>query len=578
MEPAGNLQKGAVPVISVYDIGNTAYDKLGDAVLEPVSGKVRQIAGGGYELTMECPLDAEGKWRHLVPEAVVRAPVPEETIETAFTGMDADVYVTNDTAALRSGPEEPEPITHDAWNANTVYEPGDQVSVTGWSHSNYQCVTFDESSAERYVPPYNSRWWVEIADTTEGDPELMTMPSGTEVYYIEASGEDWSKVCTMYGLIGYVKNSQITYSRHVTPAETQPREITEQLFRIRKVTTDTRNLRVTVNAEHVSYDLSGVLIKDVTVNRASAAFALAWIRQAFMISYRGIIATNMTSTSSTSYTAQISGKNGTYAILDPDKGVAKVFDAACRRDNWDWFVMSRPSSDPVMQIRRGNNLIGVNWSMDSQNLVNRVVPVAKDEGGGDLYLDGLWVDSSRISQQPVVRMERIRVNGQVGKDDGTGTGTVWTESDLKAEMTKQAQARFSVDKSDLVVNEITVDFVRLGDTEEYDQYRNLQKVVLYDRILAKDEAVGLTATVEVSEIEYDIKTRRITALKLTNVALINTKNVTGFNVVNNSITGDKLTDDVSEQLIGSATGTAMEYTDDEIEKVMAWATNKFVAQ
>ena len=34
-------------MISVYDIGNEAFERNGDAVLLPKSGKVKMVAGGG---------------------------------------------------------------------------------------------------------------------------------------------------------------------------------------------------------------------------------------------------------------------------------------------------------------------------------------------------------------------------------------------------------------------------------------------------------------------------------------------------------------------------------------------------
>ena len=70
-------------MISVYDIGNEAFERNGDAVLLPKSGKVRMVAGGGCDLTLEHPIDPDGKWSHLVPEAIIKAPVPPETIASA---------------------------------------------------------------------------------------------------------------------------------------------------------------------------------------------------------------------------------------------------------------------------------------------------------------------------------------------------------------------------------------------------------------------------------------------------------------------------------------------------------------
>lgn len=555
-------------MICIYDIGNENFDRNGDAVLTPISGSHRQIAAGNYDLTMVHPIDPEGKWAHLVPDAIIKAPVPEETIENAYSGLAVDVYKTTTAAALRSGPSEPTPISYGAWNPNATYSVGDKVSVV-WQHRNYQCTYFDGDDPVRNVPPYNSSWWTPIADSTSGDPALVNLKTGTDLYYVSGPDSGWYKMSTTYGLEGYIKSDYVTYDRHLTPEETQPRTITTQLFRIRTVTVDTKQMRVTVNAQHVSYDLNGVLMDTVSIKRKPPAQSLAWIESAFMIDYRGMIATNMVENADTDYSAEMSGKNGMFALLDPDQGVVATFDAEFRRDNWDLFVMNKTDTDRGFRIRYANNMIGVNWKVNGDKVITRIVPVAKDADGGELFLTPTkWVDSANISNFPVIRMERLKVNGQVGKDDGTETSTNWTETTLRAEMQKQAEARFSVDKVDEIQHEITVDFEMLGDTAEYAELRKLQKVLLYDNVKVIDERVGLGATVTVTELEYDIVKEKVTALKLSNVQAYNVKNVSGFNVLVNSITGDKLTDDAGDEIVEEAVDESAEYTDEKATQTL----------
>lgn len=554
-------------MIHLYDPGHEYFTRNGDVILTPVSGSHRQVAGGSYDLTMVHPIDPEGKWAHLVPDAVIKAPVPEETIENAFSGMDVDVYRTNQAAALRSGPHEPTHISYGEWSAGTTYSVGSKVS---YGNRNYQCTNFDASSGYIMVPPPNSPWWVEIASSTSGDPVLVNLKSGTDLYYVSGPSAGWYYMSTTYGLEGYIKSDYVVYNRHLTPAETQPRTITEQLFRIRTVTVDTKEMKVTVSAQHVSYDLNGVLIDRVKIVRKAPAQALAWLESAFMIEYRGMIATNMISNANADYTAEIAGKSGMYAILDPDQGVVPTFDAEFRRDNWDLFVMNKTNTDRGFRIRYGSNMRGVNWKVQGDKLVTRVVPVAKAADGSDLYLDPVkWVDSSRIGNYPVIRMERLKVQGQVGKDDGTETATNWTAVTLRAEMQKQAEARFSVDKADQIQHEITVDFEMLGDTAEYPELKKLQQVNMYDTVIVIDERVGLGASVTVNEIEYDIIKKKITALKLANVNPYNVKNVSGFNVLSNTITGDKLTDDAGDEIIVEAVDNAVEESNDYTDKKAA---------
>ena len=575
-------------MICVYDIGNTAFERNGNVVLMPTEGKLKQVAGGGYDLSLTHPIDPEGKWKHLVPEAIIKAPVPEETIENARSGLDADVYVTTTEAALRDGPSEPTRLTYSTWYAGTTYSVGSKVTNSSYDGHNYQCTNFDESSGLIMVPPNNNpSWWRRIADATSGAAVIVNLKPGTDLYYIENAGSGWYKVSTTYGIEGYIKSSQVVYDRHLTPEQTQPRQITEQLFRIKTVNTDTKAMTVTVSAEHVSYDLRGILIDSIKITDKAPAVALAWIESAFMMDYAGTIASNLTKDTDPTYSGEITGKNAIYALLDPDKGVVSSCDAAYRRDNWDVFVMKKSNIDRGFRLYYRKNLQGITWNSKSDGLITRVVPVAKAADGSDFYLDrtvggvtGIrWVDSTHIGDYPVIWMERIKVDGQVGKDDGTETGTNWTEETLRAEMQKKAEERFTIDKVDQVVHEVTVDFTLLGDTDEYKSIRGLDRVLLYDSVQARDERIGIDTDMEVTELEYDIIRKRVTAVKLATVHRYGGKNVFGSNILNNSVTADKLTDDAGDAARGRAVDESNGYTDDKVSSLnsslRAWVTQNF---
>ncbi len=575
-------------MICVFDVGNENFTGNGNAVLMPTSCRHHQVAAGKYDLTIEHPIDPTGKWAHIVPEAIIRAPVPEETIETAVSGLDVDVYTANyNGTAFRSGPSEPTAINYDAWIQNRslkIYAVGDKVT---YDNHNYQMTALDPGTEMNYNHPPNNypEYWTEIARYTSGAAIIATLKAGTDLYFDEDAGSGWYKMITVYGMEGYVKSSQVTYSRHLTPEETQPRVIKEQLFRVKKVTRDTDGHSITATAEHVSYDLSGILVDDAKISLRNPAVTLAWIEQAFMMDYRGMIATNMTSDDDGTYTGEIKGKNATYALLDPDKGVVGSFGAMYRRDNWDVFVLKKTETDRGFRLRYRKNMLGATWNMRSDSLVTRVVPVAKAADGSDLYLDidgDKWVDSPLIGNYPVIRMERIKVDGQVGKDDGTESGTKWTVETLQAHMQEKAEERFSVDKADQLIHDITVDFEMLGDTEEFKPLKDLERVLMYDKVVCINEEIGLSVTAEVTEIEFDCIRKKVTGLKLSNVNAYGGRNVTGFNVFNNSITGDKLTDDVAAEIGGNAKADAVaeskSYTNSAVWNLQSWVTSNFVHQ
>ena len=550
-------------MICVFDIGNSNYTGNGDAVLQPTECRISNKAGGSYDLSLTHPVDPAGKWKHLVPGAIIRAPVPEEEIENAYTGEAVDVYKTTAEAALREGPSEPTTITYPAWSQYSTYSVGSKVSSGG---KNYECTYFDPNSVYRGDSPGASSWWREIPSKTAGAAALVTLPAGTDLYFIEDYDTTWAKMSTPYGIVGYVKKAQIVYDRHLDPSETQPRVITTQLFRIDNPAVNSRNRTVTVSATHVSYDLNGILIQDVNVSQASPAMALGRITAGFMIPYPGTIATNLTSAGNGTYTQEIKGKNGMFALLDPDKGVVSTFDAALKRDNWDLFVMTRTETDRGFTIRYRKNMLGVNWSRDAGSLVTRVVPVAKDEGGEDLYLPEKWIDSAHISEYPVIRMERLSVKGQVGKDKGLGDDSTWTLEDLLDEMREKAEERFTVDKADEVKTTVTVDFEQMGSTEDYLPLKGMEKVLLYDTVTVINEEIGLSIKLTVSEWEWDAIRQKITGLKLENKTGNTGGNVAGYSVQNNSITPAKLTDDVAGSIISEVKGLIPEYADPDASR------------
>lgn len=549
-------------MISVYDIGNENFNRNGNVVIEPTSGNVKQVAGGNYEITMTVPVDAEGKWSHLVPGAIVKAPVPKEVIPNAFAGIAADVYKTNTAAELRESALAPSTITYTTWSGNTVYQVGNKVS---YNSKNYKCTYFDDGSGQRFVPPNNSSWWKEIPRTTDGAPVVVSLNQGAELYFVQDVDTTWYKMSTPYGIVGYIEKSKVTYNRHLDPSETTPRIITEQLFRLQEPTVDDEHRTVTVNGVHVSYDLAGILVQDVSFTQARPAMALNLIVNSFMMTYRGEIATDLVGNDVGTYSETIKGKNGMFALLDPDSGIVHKFGAKFTRDNWDLFVMEKTETDTGIRMTYGKNVRGINWKRSSANLVTRVVPKAKDEKGNDLYLPEVWIDSPLISNYPVVKMEMLNVKGQVGKDKAEDAGA-WTLSDLQDEMRAKAAERFSVDKADQITQEVTVQFEQLGDTAEYAWLKNLQDLILYDTVIAEDPAIGLNMTLYVTEIEFDILKKKVTGMKLSNVSDYGGRTVTGYNVQNKSIGGNKLKDEVAEGIVDEVLGKVPEYADPEASR------------
>ena len=214
--------------------------------------------------------------------------------------------------------------------------------------------------------------------------------------------------------------------------------------------------------------------------------------------------------------------------------------------------MQRNATNRGYYLRYGVNTRGISWKRNSSQLITRIVPVAKDADGKDLYLPELWIDSPYISDYPVIKMSRLTVQGQVGKDKGTGDGSTWTESDLLDEMRAKAGEQFSVSHVDEIVEEVTVQVEQLDKTAEYNWLNGLKDLLLYDAVTVENDRIGLITQLYVSQIEYDYVKKKIAGIKLTNIQDMNVRTVAGYNVMYNSIGPEKLTDEVAQVIVQQA--------------------------
>lgn len=61
-------------MIQIYTQSNTDYSKNGDQTLLPVSASVHAILNGAWEAEITHPIDAEGRWKYITEEAVIKMP------------------------------------------------------------------------------------------------------------------------------------------------------------------------------------------------------------------------------------------------------------------------------------------------------------------------------------------------------------------------------------------------------------------------------------------------------------------------------------------------------------------------
>ena len=542
-------------MICVYSGFEQDLTTLGEAVLCPTSCTTYQVAGGSYDLTMVHPIDPDGKWRFLLEYNIIKCPVQEETIENAYSGTEMWVYYTAGATARRQTAQDPQTISYDPWSPDMGV--GDKATYNG---KNYQCTYFDPASSVRYVTPDQSPWWKGIAGSTTGGTVVASLPAGTKLIWISGSYSDtWWEMSTFGGVTGYIKQEDLTGEEHRTQEDIQPVTIRDQLFRIKKVTIDNSAMTVSVEAQHVSYDANGMLVQKAEIALATPALALQLIQDGLSTPYEsGSISTNLTTDEDGTYTQTIKNKSLISCILDPSNGIVHTFDAAYKRNNWDLYILKKLDTDRGFAIRYGINAKGITWVRDRSDVITQVIPIAKTADGDDLYLPEIFVESEDADQFPIPQMKILKVDGQVGKDDGTGSDTVWTEAALLDEMRAKAAEQFTVNYADVKKVEVTVDFVMLGDTEEYPEVKRLERAILYDIVKVYDPRIGRDLNLRVTEIQWDAIKERITGLKLSNIPGSAGQSISGYMILNDSVTARSLSGQTMTEIVSAAADRAVQ--------------------
>lgn len=324
-------------------------------------------------------------------------------------------------------------------------------------------------------------------------------------------------------IIGYVQKEEIDlHNLRTVPipanfagleAEITPTRLMDQLFRIVEVIEDEDC--VTITARHVWYDNleNYTLWKPTETTRYSAAAVCRNILTNAISKVNSRVASDCKDTK-IGKDLDFERKNLVEAFLDPEKGVCAVFDLSLIRHNWDFYCLKEVGYDRGVVIQNGKNLLGVERKESIENLATRICPIGKDDKGEIVWLNyrgKKYIDSQYVGDYSYPRAMIYDTGLQIGKDDVTS-------SNINDKMLQAAQKLFRDDKVDLPEVTMTIEFLSLGDTEEYIQYRNLDKVYLYDILTIKDTIRGYNYSAQVIGVEHDILTGMLNSVTIGSIS------------------------------------------------------------
>ena len=265
-----------------------------------------------------------------------------------------------------------------------------------------------------------------------------------------------------------------------------------QLFRIYKVG-KTINGKFTVNAQHISYDMSGNVITSGTAASLSDAITLLNAKSGFfVISSDKSVSAPFHITEPSSVRSWFGGKQG--SILD-------VYGPGeWKYDNFNASFLAERGTDRGVTIRYGKNLTELSQTLDMTNLASGIVPFYKAQ-------DGTITAGTEVSTGLTGIQRTIAVDFSSSVDPESATP-------IATQLSTLATAYIANNNFTQIKNSITLNFVQLKNLTE--------RVDLCDTVHIYFEPLGLTATAKCIETVWDVLADRYTSTKFgdatTNIA------------------------------------------------------------
>ena len=452
----------------------TTTGLVGD--LMPTKCLFEEEKNGKSVLTLSLQYDEWGKWKAVKNGNYIKAMVPVRVPPKIVNNKYAERVATYQ---VKKG------LSKDV----TLYVSCGIADKTSIGSENFRMHYVKDSGGGKY--PVKTKKYLKAGSEVQ---VLEEKSDGRCKVYNKDFGTGW----TFIDNLELVKTSTIKQRIDGVEAVSDTVKLQYQLFQVEHVEQTLRGMNVTAN--HVFYELS----KNFT-NYENAADMEAFV------TINGVMDsmvtpdarfTILTDCEDSAGAVDYRQTNVAQAFLDPENGICAKYGLSLIRDNYEAYALKDVGTDRGFVVEYARNMLGVECVEDISDTITRLVPYGADKDGNPVYLDEMYIDSEHIGDYAFPRIAYLDCS-----DSATESDTM-TIAQVKAELRRRAEEEFAngTDKPNL---SMTVQFIPLGDTEEYRQYRDLDKVFLFDRITVKDSVRMYDYSAEVVGMVYNVLTRRM---------------------------------------------------------------------
>lgn len=276
---------------------------------------------------------------------------------------------------------------------------------------------------------------------------------------------------------------------------------------------------IEVNAHHISYRLSNVILKPFTASSAADAFSKfeteVLTEQDFTFWTDVTTAGNFKVDVPTSARAMLGGVQG--SILD-------VYGGEYQFDNNLVRLYAHRGADNGVTIRYGKNLVNINAVSDSLDLYNAVIPYWTNTDGDMLYggvvsgnggieKSAYWTNESNV-QMTDQNATPFEFTYYVEQVTTMNLSDEFEERPTIEELEARAQQILNSNEPWLPSENIKIDFVALWQTEEYKDIAPLEHVRLCDTVSVYYPELGVSTKAKVIKVVWDGLNERYSEIEL----------------------------------------------------------------
>ena len=292
----------------------------------------------------------------------------------------------------------------------------------------------------------------------------------------------------------------------------------EQPFRIYRVL---ENLDTTiVYAKHIFFDLVANFLMDCRHKFATCQQALEDILSSTLYKHNFTCSSNIIERSNAYYIR----KNPVEAILTEENSIISMYNAEILRDKFKIIANDSIGKDNHVIIEYKKNLLGLEKDDDNSEVITRVIPTGLSSKDVSIMIDEIYVDSPLINDyiNPIVKEYHF-----LDLKEDTEKGI--TIDEVKRQLKIKAEELFSKDHIDLPKTNYRINFLDLSSTEEYKDFKALEKVKLGDIVTVRHKEMNIDIKRKVVKYRWDCINKEYIEIELGDLKQTLSKDISNIN-------------------------------------------------